>query len=197
MGKRSLVGLLASLAVGCTVVGGPSGGSGPGTGPGAGASDAGGPVDVGIPDGFPPLAAHASTHGFWSLDHSGYEIIPNEIYASEEDVPVSEGVETYGALWDINAYRIELYDAQRDQRMRIYSARSIPARITSPASTASSSTRNAVATNTRPTSRAVAARSRSSATTARRSGESSLAASASPRRPTRTASAGTKGRSPH
>jgi hypothetical protein len=95
--------------------GGPGGPGGPGPG---GGGDA---IDYGIPSEYPQLNARWASHAVWAVDHSGAELIPNRWVASVGELAISEGAETYGAIWDpsYGAFAIEFTDRDDDQRILI------------------------------------------------------------------------------
>jgi hypothetical protein len=77
--------------------------------------------DDGIPADYPQLNTRFASHGTWAIDHSGYEIIPNRVHASIDELEPSEGGETYGAIWDTSwsSFVIAMYDAPRDQTIEL------------------------------------------------------------------------------
>ncbi len=90
-------------------------------GPGVPPGEPGEPVDHGIPADFPPLSAQYRAHGTWRHDGSGFEDIPNQSFAAIDEIPVREGVATYGALYDSSAgvYRVELDDGPGGVTIRL------------------------------------------------------------------------------
>lgn len=76
---------------------------------------------LGIPSEYPQLNARYSAHGAWSVDHSGFEIIPNQVHASTEELPVYQGAQTFGAIWDpdYRTYLIELSAPSEGMKIEI------------------------------------------------------------------------------
>jgi len=79
-------------------------------------------TDYGIPSDYPQLNSRYSSHALWRRDGSGAEIVPNRWVSSIDELPLSEGAETYGAIWDpsYGSFNITFHDADADQMIEIY-----------------------------------------------------------------------------
>lgn len=129
MAHRTLVvvSVVSALAAGCMVRaagdddddGLPSGGTGPSGGEGEGEGP--GDLETGIPAEYPQLNHRFSAHGLWALDHSGAAVVPNEWVSSVDVLPVAEGVETFGGIWDeyYQSFRISMVDTEADEQIEL------------------------------------------------------------------------------
>ena len=76
-------------------------------------------IDYGIPADFPALSERYSTHATWRQDTSGFESIPNSVFASVSDIPVSEGVFEAGVGTATGMHRIDFFDASRNYEWKL------------------------------------------------------------------------------
>lgn len=99
---------------------GGEGGDGDGGGDGGGGSD----LDFGIPDEYPQLNSRYRSHALWRQDTSGYPDLPNESFSSVEQLPLFEGVATFGGLWksDACSFYLDFQDADAGEEMEMYLA---------------------------------------------------------------------------
>lgn len=77
---------------------------------------------VDLPSGYPALSPRWSAHSGWRLDSSGFDSIPNPSVASVGELALSDGVETFGAIFDPDAHScvLSFMDHLRYQQLELF-----------------------------------------------------------------------------
>jgi hypothetical protein len=89
---------------------------------GAAVATGGRTLDVAIPSGFPALSPRWSSHAGWRIDTSGFDSVPNPSVGSIDELALSDGAETFGAIFDPSYQQcvLSFMDNTRYQRIELF-----------------------------------------------------------------------------